>query len=691
MNIIRTIALALALLPLVVAAQPAWLNDGLVAYYPLDGDAKDYSGNGYDGSIFGAKRAVGSDGLPDTALEFDGTSWVDMPKYNQLPSEDSFSYSYWVNISDDYTGSKLLNRHANISSYTDGPLFAMAVLRESNGENRFQLVVRGDYQDGLPYAEGPTATTYPSNTWLHVVMMRDYGDSFKVYIDAQEVVNIPDNGKELIIHPIRLGTHKDPSVEPFSGSLDEFRVYDRALSANEVAQLYEYESTPPARPIEEWLNDGLVAYYPFNGDAKDYSGNGNDGEVVGAIFENVTSTGEGFSLRFSADGSSVLLPNLPGSQGEAISVSCWFNTGYSHTGKLVIKDDAKNRQWNLQVETDHLRANLWTSDGQYSASFPTVYYDSQWYHCSFTWDGNSIELYFNGENKVSKSASGSRIASGSSPVIVGTDPSYNSRLFGFKGQIDDVRIYNRALTATEVAQLYAYESTPQPPSNTRKASAMAQIVNGFIVGAEVLDGGYGYSSNPEVTISGGGGFGAVATATVSAGKVVKINIINPGFGYTGDPTIDIEAPPVPPALAFATAEVVNGFLVGTLLVTGGDGYTEPPSVKVTGGNGQGAIVAAEVADGRVVAVNVINPGSGYTTAPVITIAPPPTAPELSIRVTQVEVNMKLTEGKRYTIESSKNMVDWTQTGPLFVAEEQFMAVKFDVDEFGQFFRVIEQP
>ena len=190
---------------------------------------------------------------------------------------------------------------------------------------------------------------------------------------------------------------------------------------------------------------------------------------------------------------------------------------------------------------------------------------------------------------------------------------------------------------------------------------------------------------------GGGGFGAVATATVSAGQVVKINIINPGFGYTGDPTIDIDAPPVPPAAAYATAEVVNGFLVGATLVSGGEGYTEPPVIKVTGGNGQGAIVAAEVADGRVVAVNVLNPGSGYTSTPVITIAPPPTAPELSIRVTQVEVNMKLTVGKRYTIEASKNMVDWVQTGDLFTAEEQFIAVKFDVDEFGQFFRGIEQP
>ena len=53
--------------------------------------------------------------------------------------------------------------------------------------------------------------------------------------------------------------------------------------------------------------------------------------------------------------------------------------------------------------------------------------------------------------------------------------------------------------------------------------------------------------------------------------------------------------------------------------------------------------------------------------------------------------MKLTVGKRYAIEASKNMVDWVQAGDIFTAEEQFKAMKFDADDFGQFYRVIEQP
>ena len=315
----------------------------------------------------------------------------------------------------------------------------------------------------------------------------------------------------------------------------------------------------------------------------------------------------------------------------------------------------------------------------------------EWEHHVVTRGVSHVSYYINGEAIRTKAMEISLYQN--ADLHIGASPldDYDSGDLHFTGMIDDFRIYNRPLSAAEVAQLYNYEPQPQPSSKTGKASAMVQVVNGFIVGAEIIDGGYGYTSNPEVTINGEGGFGAIATATVSAGQVIKINIQNPGFGYTGNPTIDIAAPPVPPASAYATGEVVNGFLVGATLVTGGEGYNKAPQVTVTGGGGSGAVAVAQVEDGRVVAVNIINPGNGYTSTPVITIAAPPSAPELSIRVTQVEVNMKLTVGKRYTIEASKNMVDWVQAGDLFTAEEQFKAMKFDVDDFGQFYRVIEQP
>ncbi len=111
------------------------------------------------------------------------------------------------------------------------------------------------------------------------------------------------------------------------------------------------------------------------------------------------------------------------------------------------------------------------------------------------------------------------------------------------GLLDDVRIYNRALPANEVAELYAVESGFCSP---HAAQATAQVFNKFFVGAIITDGGCGYTNTPEVLIVGGGGSGAIATATVQNGFVTDINVISNGSGYTNLPDIIIGSPPFVP-------------------------------------------------------------------------------------------------------------------------------------------------
>lgn len=231
----------------------------------------------------------------------------------------------------------------------------------------------------------------------------------------------------------------------------------------------------------------------------------------------------------------------------------------------------------------------------------------------------------------------------------------------------------------------------EKPKPTGTASAVVEIVNGFVVGARVTNAGYGYITSPEIQIISSSGSGAKARAVVSNGQVVSIDIISTGSGYLGDPQITIAAPPKPNSTAIAEAEIVNGFLVGLNLTKGGHGYEKAPNVTVLGGNGTGASVDAFVADGKVVRLEVVSAGNGYTSSPVIRIDPPEFAPRLSVRVKQVEVNLQLVVGKRYSVEHSKNFVDWQQAGPLFMAEQEFVSFTFDSDEYGRYYRVVEQP
>ena len=78
------------------------------------------------------------------------------------------------------------------------------------------------------------------------------------------------------------------------------------------------------------------------------------------------------------------------------------------------------------------------------------------------------------------------------------------------------------------------------------ARATAILTNGFIVGAEITNGGGNYGEIPVITITGGGGTGAEAVAVLTEGRVTTIEIINAGRGYTSAPAIIIEPPIVPP-------------------------------------------------------------------------------------------------------------------------------------------------
>jgi hypothetical protein len=223
------------------------------------------------------------------------------------------------------------------------------------------------------------------------------------------------------------------------------------------------------------------------------------------------------------------------------------------------------------------------------------------------------------------------------------------------------------------------------------ATATAQVVNGFVVGAKITDAGYGYVENPVVAIIGGGGNGARATATQFNGVVTSITITNPGSGYTSTPTITIAPPPFPPKKATATSQVVNGFVVGAKITDGGFGYESPPAVLLFGGGGSGATAVATVANGVVTAITITNPGSGYTSEPIIRFGSPTFAPKLSIETSKVYVRMSVVLGRKYQLEASTDLNAWTTTGPAFIAQDEELAQEFDVNQVGRYFRINQVP
>jgi len=146
-----------------------------------------------------------------------------------------------------------------------------------------------------------------------------------------------------------------------------------------------------------------------------------------------------------------------------------------------------------------------------------------------------------------------------------------------------------------------------------------------------------------------------------------------------------------PHKAAATAQVVNGFVVGVNLTDSGCGYTNPPVILIQGGGGTNAIATAIMESGRVAAITIVNPGCCYTNLPRIVIGSPPFVPSLSIRTSRIKVLQNVTLGRSYLLESSSNLVNWAAAGPQFTAQSETIDTEFEVDVTGRYFRIREVP
>jgi hypothetical protein len=134
---------------------------------------------------------------------------------------------------------------------------------------------------------------------------------------------------------------------------------------------------------------------------------------------------------------------------------------------------------------------------------------------------------------------------------------------------------------------------------------------------EVIDSGESFSSNPTITITGGGGNGATAEAFVES-CVRQITLTAQGSGYTSSPTVTITGGGVGAAGATATAQISGGKVIGITITNRGYAYTTNPTISFSGGGGSGAAAVATVGSG-IVGVNITNPGSGYTSTPTVNV------------------------------------------------------------------------
>ena len=227
-------------------------------------------------------------------------------------------------------------------------------------------------------------------------------------------------------------------------------------------------SSEPVRPWEkpsvkslagttEISAEGLVGYWPFNGIAYDESGNGNHGAVFGPMltedrFNNPSSaySFDGVDDYIRAGDSDILR------MGNAMSMMAWINPHLIHTSIIGIILNKEGEYEFARFITDEVYYAI-TNDYPGWYWVPTGYEarSDEWSHIAIVYDSGLATMYVNGELFFIFSGSG---------TIGDAWTNFNELRFGgrqgeggdqfFKGVIDDIRIYNRALSAEEVQEIY---------------------------------------------------------------------------------------------------------------------------------------------------------------------------------------------------------------------------------------------
>ena len=316
---------------------------------------------------------------------------------------------------------------------------------------------------------------------------------------------------------------------------------------------------PEFAHAQPWLTNGLVAYFPFNGNANDESGNGHDGQVDGALLTNGVNGLPDSAYLFSQNplrkitGSGIDLAN------SSLTVSFWLKkerrpgeetTQQGWTVTLGSVDgNGKILHFTLLERGETISFDFFND--QLHANSPGVG-ETNWSHVVGSWDKQtSIRcVYIDGELKATDTSIG---FSGTSDFRF---QAHDSQVL-----LDEIRFYKRALSAVEVQALYGSETQPCTP---RRARAAAIVENGSVVGATVRDFGCGYTNAPLVLIRGGGGAGAEGYAMIDNGRVTGIVITNAGSGYTSTPRIEIASPPFVPTVGIRVnrVEVVQTVVLG---------------------------------------------------------------------------------------------------------------------------------
>ena len=448
---------------------PGTLSQNLTGYWTFDGkdmiqNVADVSGNGRNGTLVNYTSTTTAPGKVGQALTFNGVTgagtYVNTTTVTNFMSSATGTISLWLRP----TGSA--PNVSNVAAMWDAmPAVSCSAIfcgfsisranRTDIGQDKIWAWDGSSGAVGASYVVGEWAYF----TWVHgdgVLSLYKNGD----LVGSRSLTLVPNFSGDLYI-----AGNWSASSRHWGGDLDEVRTYSRNLSATEIKQLYNLTlGTKVSKPAVNSLTTGLVGYFTFDGGDTNWGTNTmvNRGSVGGtAALTNMSTTTSptpgkvGQGLTFNGTNGYIDLGNVSAYKPTgSLAVSFWYKGLRGSAENFISHSPAIANFWYIN-NTGAIFCGIGSCSTSVSKSY-TLPNDNGWHHMTVVLDRNqspdALTVYIDGvsQGTATGTANGGDLF-GSNTFIGG--PSWISA--GYRqGPMDEVRIYNRALSAAEALQLY---------------------------------------------------------------------------------------------------------------------------------------------------------------------------------------------------------------------------------------------
>jgi len=415
--------------------------DAAVAYWKLDetaGDlASDYSRNGHPGTLINMDDSDWVPGLAGNALDFDGVN--------------------------DYVASDvcvaLAGRNVTVSAWMKAPALNpamqfMIAINSAAGDNKLMFGTQAgtatlSFADSEPLWRDTTATVI-DNTWHHTAfVLDDIADTVNVYVDGAEVLSFTSTVSIADTDLLSLAQEYDAGLTTgdfYTGLLDDVKVYDYALNETQIRRLYD-----PSALLAHWQLDEITGSV-----ASDSSLYGYDGTLVNMDDSDWVEGNTGNALDFDGVNDHVAVDDIcTGMAGRDITVSAWVKApAVSPANQFIISINSSNGDDNkLLMGTPAGTDTLSLGTTAWHHTTATVI-DNTWHHVAYVLEDSSdtITVYVDGSGVLSFASTVSVVADDVFSLAQEYDAGMITGDF-YSGQLDDVRIYEYALSEAEIATL----------------------------------------------------------------------------------------------------------------------------------------------------------------------------------------------------------------------------------------------